>query len=172
MPEYDFTKYFENIFGIEFNAKAVREFRRMKFNQSKFCYFLVAIQEIFNYKEVTLKMNGVESDFFEIVIGNGKREGGLFKISKQPNPLTDNSLDLTVIRSASKIKRIFYILTATLGMLQNCKEVEYKKITDIELETKDNLLTHIDGSLLFLPPGKIKVSVVPKALKVIQPAVI
>lgn len=169
IPEYNFKRYFINVVGMGFDAKVAQRALEINFGIPKVNYFFAVLNELFRFSEINLEWEGEERSFLEVIVSNGIREGGYFKIAQKLHPL----FNLLTIDSVSFIERPFYLLKAMLGRIWECKGVEYNKVSSFKVKTKSEVLIHIDGDPFLVPLNStIKIKEIPKALRVIQPAVI
>jgi diacylglycerol kinase (ATP) len=105
-----------------------------------------------------------------ITAGNGTSLGGGFKLT--PNAVIDDGLlDLNIITDLTKIKIFRNLIGVYSGNHIYMPEVTTDRTTDLLIESEEGFAAHVDGELLGLDLKKLEVHIVPKALRVIVPAI-
>lgn len=130
-----------------------------------------AIAVVFcTYRRVPVKFRCAEFNheglLFLASIGNGWNVGGGIKLTPKAQ-LDDGKLDICYIKNISRMKIATNINRLKNGTLINLPEVEYFQTNELEIESSSPLAVHIDGEQFEPIPNKLKVSILPKAQKII-----
>lgn len=163
-------KYFFCTCGTGFDARVGKMFGLGK-RRGFLSYVRTAIHEFFNYrpKVYTLKIDGkkYKERAFLITLANAGQYGNNAYISPGAS-IDDGLLDICIMRPFPKYKALsmgFRLFNRTIDQSQFVEVVKGKKIT---IKRKKKIPLHIDGEPI-KPKNKVKIEILPKALKVIIP---
>lgn len=99
-------------------------------------------------------------------IGNGWNVGGGIRLT--PHALLDDGLlDVCFIKDISRLRIAANLRRLKDGSLPELPEVDYFKTREIEIESAQPLMVHLDGEQFEPIPNRMKISLLPKAQKII-----
>ena len=166
--------------GIGFDALVAHEFAKQK-KRGLQTYIKVGAINFFKTNpysfEIKIKNKSLSVDAFFISIANGNQFGNNFTIAPKAS-LQDGLIDVVIVKKMSKFLLPFSILNQVIGInsMQNLNEYATKKniiyfqTPSLSITNIHNAPLHIDGDPK-QTAAKFDIQVVPKALKLIQPAV-
>ncbi len=168
-----YTRYFLNSLGLGFTGAIAKE-ARTSTRKGDFIYLdaLSKVGKTYSATPVTLSLNtehGTEqiSDaIFALTIGNGKVEGGKFKIAPDAT-LNDGFLNLSALTAFPKWHLPLWVSRYLRGSHIQHKKVHYHKISSATISLSKQLHLHLDGEVFENVSGEIRVECVPNALTVI-----
>jgi diacylglycerol kinase (ATP) len=147
-------RYFINGVGIGFDGAVVQDFlNSRKWLQGNLAYYWAVLKTISGYrsKQLVIDINKgreqLETRCFMVTVANGSRFGGNFMVAPQSS-LTDNELDLVIIRSVSVLKRYFYLPRMKKGRHLSLPFVKTSKIQSASISAEKPIAAHLDGELM------------------------
>lgn len=147
-------RYFVNGVGIGFDGAVVMDFiNSRKWLQGNLAYYWAVIKTLSAYRSKQLHINinngneEVDARSFMITVANGSRFGGNFMVAPQSS-LTDNRLDLVIIKSVSVLKRYFYLPRMKKGRHLSLPFVKTLKIQSVSVSSEKPIAAHLDGELM------------------------
>lgn len=163
------NRYFVFVTGIGFDASTaskVKPFIKKLFGSK--AYHLTGLKELFVYEpiEITVKTKNNSYKGYWVIISNTKLYGGSVKVTPKAK-IDDGKLDVCILKYKHRLSPFKYFIAATAGKHLKLKGVNYFKAKEIYLKSEKPVLAHVDCELIGTTP--LKVSVCPKALKVIVP---
>lgn len=132
----------------------------------KYIWHIVKTLLFFREKKMTIVSADVrnETDCFINTIANGRRFAGGFLLT--PKAIAnDGLLDVCMIKKLNLLQRFAILLKVPKGEHINDKKVNYKQISQINLEFPVEVPFHVDGELFF--SDKFDVKALPSALNTI-----
>ena len=163
-------EYFLNLAGLGFEAIIAHKFATSK-RRGKLPYFQIGATEFFNFKagKYTLTFpDGTKKTLAPLclVFANGTQYGSNFYIAPQAI-LDDGFLDMVNIPPTNIFKMLLGFPNFLKDGLSPVHLTKTHKITEIQIEGTPNFAYHIDGEPRLCKDGKLKISVIPSALKLI-----
>ncbi len=114
------------------------------------------IYTLFNYKNKNIILNEEQKALTLLALMNGQYYGGGFQIAPFAD-LQDGYLDMYLANDINKLEVLKLLLKLTKAQHHFDKNVEYKKIKEIFIESDIPLICGIDGEELITNELKIKV---------------
>jgi diacylglycerol kinase (ATP) len=167
------TRYFLNSLGLGFTGAIAKEACTSTRNGD--LIYLDALSKVgktYSATPITLSLNTehgekvVSESIFALTIGNGKIEGGKFKIAPDAT-LNDGFLNLSALTAFPKWHLPLWISRYLRGSHIHHKKVHYHKISSATISLSTQLHLHLDGEVFENVSGDIRVECVPNALTVI-----
>ena len=165
------VRYFINSVGIGFDARVVEYIlpNKAKGLSNKSDYMLGLIKSLFTNKNILtrLQLDGktINAKIYNLTVGLCKFKGGGFKMSPHAIP-NDGKLDITLACRITKGKLIANLPKIFGGKVDQIKQFEFFKVTDLMLHPSGPMCTEADGE--FLGHHPIQVSVIPSKLRLIS----
>lgn len=166
-------EYWDNTFGLGFDAAVTLRSRRVPVLRGFFVYLISVIQTIMlNYDAVQMR---VETDveiwedrILMLVMANGPREGGGFFVAPAARN-DDGLLDYAAITKVSRPMMFRLIPEVMKGTHGRFKQIRLNQFRRMHVETEHPLFIHIDGEI-FAGFGSdvraLTVEVLPGALEI------
>ena len=166
-------KLFVNAAGFGFDAQVVAETRRLSRLRGLPLYLAAVLRAVRRYEcpVATIRTDGREwrQPVLLIAAANGRYYGGGMRIAPDALP-DDGRLDVCIIDAVGRLtilRRLPRFVRGTHGKLP---EVTFLRTPDLELEFARPVPLQLDGDLVDPPPsGRIRIEVVPRALRVVVP---
>ncbi len=163
-------EYFLNVAGLGFDAVIAQKFALSK-RRGKLPYFKIGIREFFNYKPLKYNLtfqDGMQTEISPMCIAfaNGNQYGSDFIIAPRAD-FDDGLLEMVLIKPANIFKLLLGFPNFFKEGLSPVKLTENKSIKKVEIKAAEPFAYHIDGEPRTSADGRIKISVVPAALKII-----
>ncbi len=167
-----YTRYFLNSLGLGFTGAIAKEARVSKRNGD--LVYLDALSKVgktYSATPITLSLNTehgtkqISDTIFALTIGNGKVEGGKFKIAPDAT-LNDGFLNLSALTAFPKWHLPLWVSRYLRGSHIHHKKVYYHKISSATMTLSTQLHLHLDGEVFENVSGEIRVECVPNALTV------
>jgi diacylglycerol kinase family enzyme len=149
--EHGRCEYWDNTFGIGFDATVTLRSRRVPVLRGFFVYLVSVIQTIIlNYDAAHLKVQtdneSWEDDVLMLVMCNGPREGGGFRVAPQAVN-NDDLLDYAAIMKVSRLMMFRLIPEVMKGTHGRFKQVRINRFRQMKVESDRPLFIHIDGEI-------------------------
>ena len=170
-------KYFLNIASVGLDADVVYNaiaFKKYRFIKGDMAYLLSLFKTIMGPRGTHIKvtLDGKETcneKILLLAIANGRFYGGGIPITPHAK-LSDAVADVCLIRERRLVKLVPLRPKLLKATHEEAKEVETYHAQQIEIEAAEGCRFNIDGEIT--KSNKIKMQVIPGALKVIVPACI
>ena len=151
VDEHGRQEYWDNTFGIGFDATVTLRSRRVPVLRGFFVYLVSVIQTIvLNYDAAHLKVQtdneSWEDDILMLVMCNGPREGGGFHVAPEAVN-NDGLLDYAAIRKVSRLMMFRLIPEVMKGTHGRFKQVRMNRFRQMKVESDRPLFIHIDGEI-------------------------
>jgi len=163
-------EYFLNLAGLGFEAIIAHKFATTK-RRGKLPYFQIGAKEFFNFKKEKYTLtfaDGTQKTLAPLclVFANGTQYGSNFFIA--PKALLDDGLlDMVNIPPTNIFKMLVGFPNFIKDGLSPVHLTKTQKIKEVEINGKPDFAYHIDGEPRLCKDGKLKISVIPSALKII-----
>lgn len=166
--------YWINVVGIGFDAVVDIHTRQMPVFSGFWLYFFSAIKTILQNNNPYQFIGRMDDRTFDrklmmLIISNGRREGGGFKIA--PRALLDDGLlNYVGVREISRLRMLMtlpYFLKGTQGRLPY---VECGTLKQLEIATDRSMQIHADGEIIAGFDSTIrslKIGILPKAIQIV-----
>lgn len=173
IDEHGHREYWDNTFGIGFDATVTLRSRRVPVLRGFFVYLVSVIQTILlNYDAASLKVQtdneSWEDEILMLVMCNGPREGGGFRVAPQA-VVDDGILEYAAIKKVSRLMMFRLIPEVMKGTHGRFKQVRMNRFTQLKVESDRPLFIHIDGEIYAgfgSDVRQLSVEVIPGALEV------
>ncbi|HEV8283502.1 MAG TPA: YegS/Rv2252/BmrU family lipid kinase [Chitinophagaceae bacterium] len=162
--------------GIGFDAKVAHEFAKHP-KRGLRTYAILVGKNFFSAKpyHFTIESNGLtfSTDAYFISIANSNQFGNNFTIAPKAL-LSDGLLDVVIVKKTAKPILLYNLIKQILaGKLQKMETslklpVIYFQTNQLSIENNSYAPMHIDGDP-FETPDKLKIKIVPKCFRLIQP---
>ena len=151
VDEHGRQEYWDNTFGIGFDATVTLRSRRVPVLRGFFVYLVSVIQTIvLNYDAAHLKVQtdneSWEDDILMLVMCNGPREGGGFHVAPEAVN-NDGHLDYAGITKVSRLMMFRLIPEVMNGTHGRFKQVRMNRFRQMKVESDRPLFIHIDGEI-------------------------
>ncbi|MBS4534529.1 diacylglycerol kinase family lipid kinase [Clostridium sp. D2Q-14] len=162
---------FLNVFSIGIDAEIVENTKIFKsFFSGKLAYTMGILRTLFMFKSknIVIECNGekIEKEILLVAVGNGRYYGGGMKICPMAD-ITDDKLDICIIKNMSKWKILFLFPLAFNGKHKKLKKyVRFIKASSLRIYSKNKLLLNIDGEINTIQ-GNIDIHINMRRLKVL-----
>ncbi len=168
-----YTRYFLNSLGLGFTGAIAKE-ARTSTRKGDLIYLdaLSKVGKTYSAMPMRLSLNTehgnavISESIFALTIGNGKIEGGKFKIAPDAT-LNDGFLNLAALTAFPKWHLPLWVSRYLRGSHTQHKKVHYHKISSATISLSEPLHLHLDGEVFENVSGEIRVDCVPNALTVI-----
>ena len=166
--------YWVNVVGIGFDAVVNIRTRKMVFFTGFWLYLAAALQTIMQNHtpyHFTGQMDGkkFEQNLLMLIICNGNREGGGFKIA--PLALQDDGvLNYVGVKIISRFRMLFTLHYFLQGTQVQLPYVETGKLKKLEINTDHPMQIHADGEIIAGFDSKVTgltIQIIPSAINVI-----
>ena len=173
IDEHGHREYWDNTFGIGFDATVTIRSRRVPVLRGFFVYLVSVIQTILlNYDAAYLKVQtdieSWEDEILMLVMCNGPREGGGFRVA--PDAVVDDGiLEYAAISKVSRLMMFRLIPEVMKGTHGRFKQVRINRFSQMKVESDRPLFIHIDGEIYAGFGSDVRtlsVEVIPGALEV------
>ena len=144
--------YFSNAAGIGLDTLITLRTRRILLLKGFPVFLIAAIQTIIldhDAPRMRLRMDGEvwEEQMPLLVLCNGSREGGGFRVAPQARP-DDGLLDMLAVRQVTR-RRMFAILPEVMrGTQGNLPEVRMPSFETLDIQSDRPLMIHLDGEII------------------------
>jgi diacylglycerol kinase (ATP) len=144
-------EYWDNTFGIGFDATVTIRSRRIPFLRGFPVYLISVLQTVLlNHDAAQLKVSTDaeewESDSLLLVLCNGPREGGGFRVAPDAE-VDDGQLDYAMIRRVSRPMMFRLIPEVMKGTHGRFKDVRIGRFRQMQVESDRPLIIHTDGEI-------------------------
>ena len=162
------NEYFINVAGFGFDAYVAHIFADYG-KRGFWSYVKIIFTKIFKFnpQELDVEINGnkIKSKDFIFSLANSSQYGNNARIAPKAD-LSDGLLDIIFQRKITIFSAIPFIIKMMTGKLSENKNYKIYKTSDLQINSKDNILAHIDGDPVFFEK-KINVKVLKKSIKIV-----
>jgi YegS/Rv2252/BmrU family lipid kinase len=167
------TEYWDNTVGIGFDATVTIRSRSFPYLRGFMIYLVAVLQTIIlNHDaarlQVTSDQEKWEEEMLMLVLCNGGREGGGFKIAPEASN-TDGIIDYVGVRRVSRPMMLRLLPEFMKGTHQRFRQVRLGTLQRLELQSDRPLLIHTDGEIFSgfgVDVRHLAVKIIPKAIQV------
>jgi len=164
--------YFANNIGFGFDAAVNITTCGMSGNSGGLSLYLRAlVRTLGKYRPVQLSitMNGrtIDQETFLLSIGNGTTCGGGFKLTPHAK-LDDQLLDVTLVRPLPLASLLWHFPKVFLGTIDRVSYASLERTTALTVTSNGPVPIHVDGEIFPDNEHTYRVSIVPRALTVIE----
>ena len=165
--------YWINVVGIGFDAMVDIHTRSMPVFSGFWLYFFSALKTILqNHNPYQFKGrmdNRVfEKRFLMLIISNGRREGGGFKIAPRAQ-LDDGLLDYVGVHEISRLRMLMTLPYFLKGTQERLPYVESGSLKQLEIKTDRPMQIHADGEIIAgfnSTTTSLKIGILPSAIQI------
>ncbi|HAF95347.1 MAG: hypothetical protein A2X34_09130 [Elusimicrobia bacterium GWC2_51_8] len=159
--------------GVGLDAEVARDFNARKGGRGILPYIYHGALQFFKYRPVAMAafFNSKRLEFEPLVAAvlNGRQYGGGAQIAPDAY-LDDGLLDLAIVKKAGFLKTLAALPDLFNGALASHPElISYFKSPAFEFHLRKGTAYHLDGEDFICDSGLLKITVLPKALKVKAP---
>ena len=162
---------FLNVAGLGLETEVLRSVRTIRGLDGPLVYLAAALPLLRAYRglRASIQVDGAPPGemlpFCAIVISNGPRFGGGFKVAPGAT-VTDGKVDLISVCDARPVRRLQLFVRARLGTHIGQPEVERRTLAGVRLHFDEAPLLDADGELHTLASKELHVRVQPGAIRV------
>ncbi len=163
-------RYFFNCFGAGIDGQIALDYKRMRYLRGELGYLWAAVLEVFRFRGVRAR---VEAEGFSyegrvalLPLQNGPFAGGGFHVAPGAAP-DDGFLDLVVVDDRSIPRRFPLLKRFRDGTYFRLPGIRRLRVKWVQIELERALPAHLDGEVLPQAVARLRVEVVPGALKVV-----
>lgn len=165
-------RYFFNSIGLGFDAAVARKVSSITWMRGIPLYLTALLRTLAGYKPhyFTVRCNGEhwQKFYFLICVGNGKWEGGGFKLT--PNALPDDGMFEVCGVTGTSIMRILPVLPSVMtGTHLGKKNIESFNTNEMFVQNSNGFPVHGDGEIFGWQVIRAEISLQPGALRVVLP---
>lgn len=162
-----------NVVGIGFDAVVDIHTRNMPVFSGFWLYFFSALKTILqnhNPYQINGKMDNhiYERRFLMLIISNGRREGGGFRIAPRAQ-LDDGLLDYVGVREISRLRMLMTLPYFLKGTQERLPYVESGNLKKLEIKTDRPMQIHADGEIIAgfnSTKTSLKIGILPGAIQI------
>ncbi len=162
-----------NVVGIGFDAVVDIHTRNMPVFSGFWLYFFSALKTIVQnhnpYQFIGRMDNrAFERRFLMLIISNGRREGGGFKIAPRAQ-LDDGLLDFVGVREISRLRMLMTLPYFLQGTQERLPYVESGNLKQLEIKTDRPMQIHADGEIIAgfdSTKTSLKIGILPGAIQI------
>jgi YegS/Rv2252/BmrU family lipid kinase len=168
-----YSRYFFNSLGMGFTGAIAKEARTS--TRKGDLIYLDALSKVGKTYSATAMRLSLQTEqgeklisesIFALTVGNGKIEGGKFKIAPDAT-LNDGLLNLAILTTFPKWQLPLWVLRYLRGSQIRHKQVHYHKIASATISLTKPLDLHLDGEVFENVSGDLVIECVPNALTVV-----
>lgn len=143
-------RYFINTacFGIDAEVANNKNMIKCKLIPKSLKYYLALLITFFKYKcrdfEIKIGNKKYKDTYTTIAVANGSYYGGSFNIAPLSD-ITDNQLDIYIVKKLSKLPMLDLILKMKNGKHEGLKDIIKVNNTKITIKSKQPIKANIDG---------------------------
>jgi YegS/Rv2252/BmrU family lipid kinase len=145
------NRVFVNSSGIGFDGEVLKSTGTIRWLGGHWGYLAIVLRKIFVFDEFTFKIqtgtDKFDGKYLLVIVNNSSRTGGGFLVT--PDALVnDGHLDMVLCKPLSILKRLRYLPVIQKGKHLKLPFIIYRKITDIIIETENEVYAQVDGELI------------------------
>ena len=162
---------FLNVAGLGLETEVLRSVRAIRSMNGPLVYVAAALPLLRSYRglkasiQVDEQPPGPLSPFCAIVVSNGPRFGGGFKVAPGAT-VTDGKVDLIAVRDADPMRRLQLFVRARLGTHIGQPEVNRAAVAKLLIQFTEKPLLDADGELHTIDTTDLRIRVDPGAIRV------
>lgn len=163
-----FHKRMINSFGAGFDAKVAYYNQTNKILSGTLSYITAILKALFEFSHIDYKLTLDETKQLDgnalfCAIGNGQSiGGGLYLMPKAK--LDDGYLNLSIVKIKSRLKLMILLPKAISNLLDNSKELEQYKFSNLKLKLLTPFFLHIDGEIITDKAEEITINIAEQKL--------
>ncbi|NIV92321.1 YegS/Rv2252/BmrU family lipid kinase [candidate division KSB1 bacterium] len=162
--------FFFLVAGVGFDALVGKKFDEMP-TRGPLPYFYLSVKEFLTYKPEEIAIHFDERSLqvrpFVIAVANGQQYGNNALIAPGAK-LNDGLLDLCIVHRLSVLQLPEALPKLFKGKIESYSDAEFHKTQNLVIERQQSDYVNIDGEPVLEAPV-VKVSMLPKALKIVAP---
>jgi diacylglycerol kinase (ATP) len=162
-------KYFFTTAGFGFDAMVGKRFDEGKM-RGPVPYYFAGVKEYMTYKQPEFKIyfdgKKIKLKALLVAVANVKQYGHNAIIAPNAKP-DDGLLDLCIVRAVKFLPTVFHLPKLFTGQIQKAPYVEHYQSTEFEIIREHPEVYQLDGEVFREKEKHIKISIIPKALKII-----
>ncbi len=163
-------RYFFILAGVGFDAVVGKKFDEYP-KRGPLPYFYLGVKEYFRYHHEEVKIRFDNKTFeikpFEIAVANSPQYGNNAIIAPRAK-LNDGLLDICIVHRLTFLQLFTDLYKLFTGGLERFSEVDFYNSQTVWIERSAPNLINIDGEPVW-EEAAVKISILPKALKIITP---
>jgi diacylglycerol kinase (ATP) len=161
----DESRYFSLALGVGLDALVMKDTTlELRRKWGGLGYLMTGTKQLMTYKWPRISINhSVTSTGYFVIVANSKHVWGDHQLADDAS-MTDGLLDLVVI-NRKVLSAVDLLLTFSKGRLNRYLRKECYQVRRVEITAESEVVVQADGEIIGRAP--LKVSVVPKALRVI-----
>ena len=161
---------FANAAGFGFDVAVLAAASKRRWPSGDALYLMCALDLLFGYRGIDMAVaHGSMMRRLLVVIANGSRFGGSFRIAPDADP-GDGLLDVVAIADATPLRRLQLLGAATAGAHVRMPEVLMTRERTLDLRFPAPPEFEIDGDLHRAKTPEVRVRCMPGALRVVTSA--
>jgi diacylglycerol kinase (ATP) len=164
------TRHFLNSAGLGFTGQIAAFAAQSRF-AGDLIYFdaLLRVFKTYRASPLTLTLDGEthHETTFALTLGNGKVEGGKFKIAPTAH-ISDGKLDVSLLKDFPRHQLPKWVLKFLRGSHTTHPNVIYRQAKTLRVDLSQETTLHLDGEVFENVSGTLTVSCLPKALRVVK----
>lgn len=165
-------RYFFNSIGLGFDAAVARKVSSIKRLRGIPLYLTALLRTMAGYRPhyFTVRCNDEhwQRYYFLICVGNGKWEGGGFKLTPNAEP-DDGKFEVCCVAGLSIMKILPVLPSVMTGTHLGKKNIESFETRDLFVQNPAGFPVHADGEILGWNVIRTEISMQPGALRVVLP---
>jgi YegS/Rv2252/BmrU family lipid kinase len=167
------VRYFANGMDIGFGAHGARNVRRVPRFLTGFGAYLGALAlTMVRYPLLTVRLRLDDAPAFEFTtamaaVMNGTTFGGSFRVCPEARP-DDGSLDLLLVGAISRLEILQLVPKILRGAHAGDPRVRMARAKHVHIEAGEPMLLEADGEIAFDGVRRLKIDVLPAALRVVS----
>lgn len=164
-------RYFVNVLGVGFDARASVEALRIQHFLSGMPLYLVAVLitlREYEIPHITAELDGqrVSMPMTMFCVANGRREGGGFLIA--PDAENDDGIfDICLARGLGRLGILRLLPEVMRGTHVDKEPVTMAQAKRVILDSPDPLPVHADGEVIYTDAHHLEIEIIPRHLRVI-----
>ncbi len=161
------NKLFINGIGIGFDGEVLKSMNSIRLIGGHLGYLIVVFKKIFSFKEpaykITIAGKTIEQRCMLLSIANSSRTGGGFMVSPLAE-VNDGLLNLFYCKPLSIFNRLLALPKVEKGTHLSLPFVHHQTLTDITIETENEVYAQIDGE--FFSSKRFEISLINRKLQI------
>lgn len=168
------VEFWNNALGIGFDATTTIHSRRFTYFRGFMVYFLAVLQTIMlNHDapsmQITTDQESWTDELLMLVVCNGSREGGGFRVAPQARP-DDGVLDYACIGKVSRPMMLRLLPEVMKGTHGRFRQVRMGKLSRMDLQAASPLTIHLDGEIYAgfgMDVRRLNIEIIPGAIELV-----
>lgn len=166
-------RFIVNGLGIGLDGAVSHRYRRLRRLRGELGYLWSAVHEALTFRAFPAEVRTPDwhhrGPLLFTGISNGPYHGGDFRLAPEAR-VDDGKLDIHVVRDMPPVRRLVQIPKVRRGDHLGLPEFLLRRAPWGEFRLEKRVPAHADGEPFWLEPGRYRVEVLPRALRVISPA--